>query len=174
MSNLSWNRQLQETLKQIAKGDQPGRVVLLGIGNEFNGDDAVGPWVIEHLKGQLPFYEHLLLINGANAPENFTSPIRKFNPDLVIMIDAADMGQPVGSIAWVDWQHSDGFSASTHTLPPHVLGQFLLAELKTRIAVVGVQINQTNFDMPMSKEVLAAGKKIATTFQKIALEFFSS
>ena len=167
MSNSSWIKQLQKTLKQIAKGNQPGRVVLLGIGNEFNGDDAVGPWVIEHLKGQLPFFEHLLLINGSNAPENFTSPIRKFNPDLVVMIDAAEMGLPTGSIDWVDWQHTDGFSASTHTLPPHVLGQFLLAELQTRIAVIGVQIQQIDFDEPMSEPVQNAGKEIVQEIIKL-------
>jgi hydrogenase 3 maturation protease len=135
-------------------------VIILGIGNEFNGDDAVGPWVLETLKGQLPFFENLLLINGSNAPENFTSPICKFKPDLVIMIDAADMGLPVGSIDWVDWQHSDGFSASTHTLPPHVLGKFLLHELETNIAVIGVQVEQVEFDTPMHPKVMEAGKEI--------------
>jgi hydrogenase 3 maturation protease len=165
MCNSSWIKQLQQALRQIAKGNQPGRVVLLGIGNEFNGDDAVGPWVIDHLKGQLPFFEHLLLINGSNAPENFTSPIRKFHPDLVIMIDAAEMDQPVGSIAWVDWQHSDGFSASTHTLPPHVLGQFLMHEMQTHIAVIGVQAQQIEFDQPMSKEVQAAGEELVKCLQ---------
>jgi hydrogenase 3 maturation protease len=160
MSNSSWIKRLQKNLKQISNGDQPGRVILLGIGNEFNGDDAVGPWVIEHLQGKLPFFEQLLLINGSNAPENFTSPIRKFQPDLVIMIDAAEMNQPVGTIDFVDWQHTDGFSASTHTLPPHVLGQFLLHELHTHIAVIGIQAEQIEFDAPMCPQVQDAAKEI--------------
>jgi hydrogenase 3 maturation protease len=172
MSNSSWIKQLQETLKQLSKDNKSARVVLLGIGNEFNGDDAVGPWVIEHLKGQLPFFENLLLINGSNAPENFTSPIRKFQPDLVIMLDAADMGQPVGSIDWVDWEHTDGFSASTHTLPPHVLGKFLLQELKTRIAVIGVQVEQVEFDTPMCKQVQKAGKEVAKEIAETFAKYY--
>ncbi|MBI9051237.1 MAG: hydrogenase 3 maturation endopeptidase HyCI [Anaerolineaceae bacterium] len=173
MSNSSWTRQLQQNLKTIKRDNQPGRVVILGIGNEFNGDDAVGPWVLETLKGQLPFFESLLLINGSNAPENFTSPIRKFNPDLVIMIDAADMQQPVGSIDWVDWQHADGFSASTHTLPPHVLGKFLLHELKTNIAVIGVQIEQVEFDTPMHPLVQKAGNELIRALSDTFIEYFN-
>ena len=172
MSNSSWTRQLQQNLKRINKNNQPGRVIILGIGNEFNGDDAVGPWVLETLKGQLPFYENLLLINGANAPENFTSPIRKFNPDLVIMIDATQMGAPIGTIEWVDWQHTDGFSASTHTLPPHVLGKFLLHELETDIAVMGIQVEQVEFDTPMHTKVKEAGNEIIKEISSIFQQYF--
>jgi hydrogenase 3 maturation protease len=129
--------------------------------------------VIDHLKGQLPFFENLLIINGSNAPENFTSPIRKFQPDLVIMLDAAEMGQSVGSIDWVDWEHTDGFSASTHTLPPHVLGKFLLQELKTRIAVIGIQVQQVEFDTPMCKEVQAAGEEVQREITAAFARYFA-
>ena len=42
----------------------PGGVVVIGVGNEFRGDDGAGPEVIARLHGRLPADVRLLLSDG--------------------------------------------------------------------------------------------------------------
>ena len=35
------------------------------------------------------------------APENFTGPLRRFRPDLVLLVDAAQMDAEPGTIGWL-------------------------------------------------------------------------
>lgn len=103
-----------------------------------------------------------MIIDAGPAPENFTGPLRRFRPDLVIMIDAAEMGEAPGSVAWHEWQAAVGFSASSHTLPPSVLAEFLVHELGCQVAMLLVQAGQLEFTAPMSKAVDAAVTELVT------------
>jgi hydrogenase 3 maturation protease len=114
-------------------------LAVIGIGNEFNGDDAAGVLVIRHLQRLLPFHPLLLLIEAGVAPENFTSQLRKFQPHWVWMLDAAEMGKTAGSIQLLDWQKSQGVSAITHGLPPTLFARFVMEEFGSRIFLFGIQ-----------------------------------
>lgn len=138
------------------------RVAVMGIGNELNGDDAAGVLsaraLSASLKGSAANTEsdpNLLVIEAGAAPENFTGPLRRFQPDLVLLIDAADLDSTPGTIEWIDIQDADGLSASTHTLPPSVFATFLINELNCQVAVMGIQVKQVEFDQPPSSEILA-------------------
>jgi hydrogenase 3 maturation protease len=139
---------------------RPARVAIIGVGNELNGDDAAGVRVVRDLARQLPATPGVLLIDGGAAPENFTGPIRRFRPDLVIEVDAAAQDQPPGAVALVDWRDADGFSASTHTLPPTVLATFLTRELGCGVALVGIQPQHLDFGVPMSPAVVEAVRSV--------------
>ncbi len=98
----------------------------------------------------------VLVIEGGPAPENHTGPIRRFAPDLVILVDAAHLEEAPGAIRWLDWQDLAGLSASTHTLPPSILARYLTLELGCRVALVGIQPQQTDLGAPLSTAVEAA------------------
>jgi len=143
------------------------KVAILGVGNELNGDDAAGVMVARTLKELLQEKSaasgrarsgalDVLILEGGAAPENFTGPIRRFQPDLVIFVDAANLSQPPGSVAWLDWTVAGGLSASTHTLPPSVLAQYLVRELRCRVVLVGIQPEHIDFDRPPSEPVCQA------------------
>src|SRR5512139_263168 len=118
---------------------RPARVAILGVGNELNGDDGAGVRVVRELAARLPAAPGVLLIEAGVAPENFTGPLRRFRPDLVLEIDAAHLDREPGATSWVDWREADGLSASTHTLPPSVLAAYLTSELGCEVALVGIQ-----------------------------------
>lgn len=118
---------------------RPARVAILGVGNEIKGDDGAGVRVVRELAERMPATPGVLLIDAGQAPENFTGPLRRFRPDLVIEVDAADMAAEPGSVAWIDWRDADGMSASTHTLPPSVLAAFLTSDLGCQVALIGIQ-----------------------------------
>jgi hydrogenase 3 maturation protease len=135
---------------------RPARVAVVGVGNTMRGDDGAGVLVVRALAASLQNAPDVLLIDGSTAPENFTGPLRRFRPDLVIEIDAAHLDQPPGTVAWVDWRDADGMSASTHTLPPSVLARFLTADLGCRVSLLGIQPATLEMGCGLSPEVADA------------------
>jgi hydrogenase 3 maturation protease len=141
------------------------RVAVMGIGNELRGDDAAGVLAARAL--QAAAHEHFLVVEAATAPENQTGLLRRFRPDLVLLIDAAEMGEAAGSVRWLAWEDTDGLSASTHTTPPSMLARFLVETLGCEVAVVGIQPHDTGFDSPVSPAVAAAVAAVVSSVQEL-------
>jgi hydrogenase 3 maturation protease len=161
MSNSSWSKPLRQVLESLAsQNKRPPRVALVGIGNELNGDDAAGVMVARRVV-KPDVQMNWLVIDAGPAPESFTGPMRKFQPDLVVFIDAAEMGEPVGTTAWLAWQATDGLSASTHSLPPTVLAKYLIHELGCQIAMIGIQPQQLELGNPLSPAVQKTVTEVA-------------
>jgi hydrogenase 3 maturation protease len=140
---------------------RPARVAVVGVGNTMRGDDGAGILVVRALAERLQGASDVLLIDGSTAPENFTGPLRRFRPDLVVEIDAAHLEQPPGTVAWVDWRDADGMTASTHTLPPSVLARFLSTDLGCRVSLLGIQPATLEMGCAVSPEVATAVEVVA-------------
>jgi hydrogenase 3 maturation protease len=172
MSNSSWIKLLKKTARSLAKNrNQPPRIALVGIGNEINGDDGAGVQIVRSLRAMpmlsqnLPEHPGWLLVDAGLAPENFTGTLRRFQPDLVVLIDAAEMGLSAGEIACLDWSSAGGWSASTHTLPLNMLSSFLVSELGCQVMVLGIQPLQMGMDQPLSQEVTRAVDEVVAELQ---------
>ncbi len=137
-------------------------MVVVGIGQELNGDDAAGMAVARALSKKqragssdalrpVPF--SLLVVEAAHAPENCTGVIRRFTPDLVILVDAAAMGDAPGTVRWLSWQDTEGLAGSTHTLSPFVLARYLADELSCDVGLIGIQPQDVSFGAPVSAPV---------------------
>jgi len=160
MSTLSWVDALTQTLSHLRKDadpDRPPRVAVVGLGHELRGDDAAGIVVTQRLiRDERPpsaIRPSALIVSAGSAPENCTGVLRRFDPDLVMLVDAAQMGAPPGAVRWLAWQETSGLSASTHTMPPYVLAKYLTAELKCQMAVLGIQPADTTLGAPLSAPV---------------------
>ena len=185
MSKPSWQNSLRARLaKHPRKGEhetRPYRVAVLGIGNELRGDDAAGVIIARELQsmvgatlvgrpqGQaqgLP----LQVINAGAAPEAFTGQLRRFDPDLVIMIDAAQLNEPPGTIRLIEWQDTIGLSASTHSLPLNVIAQYLISELSCEVIIIGLQSEANAFDTPLSPSMRRAVDDVIDELRLIGVE----
>lgn len=89
--------------------------------------------------GRPPDAPTLLVLDAGPAPENQTGPLRRFAPDLVILVDAARMAEPPGTVRWLPWEQTVGLPGSTHTLPASLLARYLTAELACEVALLGIQ-----------------------------------
>ena len=98
----------------------------------------------------------LLVIQAGHAPENVTGELRSFAPDLILLIDAAEMRDVPGAICWVPIQSIEGMSASTHSLPLSMLARYLTLELNCMVALVGIQPKSNDVGEIVSAEVLRA------------------
>lgn len=153
MSRLCWQARLRQALRSPSSAP---RVAVVGVGHELNGDDAAGIAVARSLAGLPAPHNRLLVIDAGPAPENTTGLLRRFGPDLVLLVDAAQMGEPPGAIRWLDWRETDGISASTHTLPLHLLARYLVTELGCDVALLGIQPAANTLDAPLSPAVSRA------------------
>ncbi len=160
---LSWQTSLHQTLNQFKNdtSDLP-RVAIVGIGNPLRNDDAAGLLVARKLLQRecAADVDHLLVIEAGHAPENVTGELRNFRPELIILIDAADMRAEPGTINWVPIQSIDGISASTHSLPLSMLARYLTLELNCAVVLIGIQPISTEVGEQVSVTVLNAIQEI--------------
>lgn len=141
------------------------RVAVMGIGNELRGDDAAGVLAARALHGLQ--HDRFLVVEAATAPENHTGLLRRFQPDLVLLIDAAQLGEQPGCVRWLAAADTEGLSASTHTTPPSMLARFLTETLGCEVALVGIQPYDTSFDAPVSPAVTAAVDAVVASMRQM-------
>lgn len=127
------------------------RILLLGVGNRLRGDDAVGSLLVERLKGKV----NIPLIDAGDVPENYLGPIEESGAELVLVVDAADMGAKVGDIAIFDIEQVKGKSVSTHTANLSLLFKVLPPEKRPQVIMLGIQPGNTKFGQGLSDPVCA-------------------
>ena len=151
---------LQKRLKSAKK------IAVLGVGSLLRGDDCAGVVTAKLLKknrGKISTRRKMKVFIGETAPENLTGAIRRFGPDHIIMIDAAQLAKPAGTVKLIDVKKATGFSFSTHHLPLKVLGDYLVKDLGCEITVIGVQPRCCDFNVSPSKEIIQSTKVLART-----------
>lgn len=137
----------------------------MGIGQEMFGDDAAGVLVARRLKR---FEDHnLLVVEACYVPENFTGAVRKFQPDLVLLVDAAQMGAAPGTIGWIDWRNTAGISVSSHTGPLSSVANFIATTMGCEVWIVGIQPADLTMDAPVSPAVHAAVDEVAEVMASV-------
>ena len=169
MSSASWRIALHQALAQATPPDRPTRVAVVGIGHELRGDDAVGLDVARRLQsgnGQDPPDTWLVCVGGS-TPENCTGVLRRFRPDLVVMVDAAELHARPGTIQWLDCSDIDGVSASTHTLPLDVVATYLAAEIGATVGVVAIQPATDDIGAGLTPLVRRAARRAAHALSSI-------
>ena len=150
------------------------RICILGVGTELCRDDAAGLLVVDALSVQtgVPVCEageRLLLVNGGPAPENFSGLIRAFSPELIVVVDAAFLELPAGSIQILPEERAAGLSFSTHMLPLPMLLSYLKLTCGCQTCLVGIQPATTEQGIGVSARVLE-GVKLLTDVLLQALE----
>jgi len=129
--------------------------VVMCIGNRYNGDDAIGPYVADKLKQE--DLDEFLILDCSTVPENFTSLVKKNNPTNLIIIDATDMGLPPGEMRRISKDMIGSMHVSTHNIPLSILVSYLEHYVKN-VFIIGIQ--PENMDGSMGEEVKKSGDKL--------------
>jgi len=99
------------------------RWLLVGIGNDLRGDDGFGPLLARRLLAR-----GLPAIDAGQAPENVTGPIRRAAPEVLILADATDLGEPIGTVRLLAASDLAEGGTSTHDPSLTMLLAYLEAE----------------------------------------------
>jgi hydrogenase 3 maturation protease len=161
----SWKEPLRDALAHSR------RLALVGVGQELRGDDAAGVILARRLQRlfassppesdpQSPRW----CFEAGSQPEASAGPLRRFGPDRVIFLDAAELGEPPGSVRWIEPGQLETGRLGTHTFPMSGFGAYLESELGCRVVILGIQPQQMDFDTPVSDPVRSAIERIFAVF----------
>lgn len=132
--------------------------LILTVGNAMMGDDGAGPYLAERL--QAAPIAGWQLVDGGTAPENALHTIRALQPERVLLVDAAEIGETAGTLRIISPQEiAELFIFSTHNMPLN----FLIDELKTfvpEVMFVGIQPAIVAFSFPMTQMVKEAVERL--------------
>lgn len=151
---------LSQMLNRLKPVERPCRIAVIGVGQELCGDDAVGVWIARQLQGCGLHSDGLLVTKGGVAPENVAGSLRRFQPDLVVLIDAGWLNLSPGQARLVVPDEASRSTATTHTVSLAVLAEYLRIEMGCEVVVLGVQVEQVQFGAPMSDAVRAGAEAI--------------
>ena len=125
------------------------RILLMGVGNRLRGDDAVGPLLVERLQGQVDFP----LLDAGDVPENYLGPIEDAKAELVLIVDAVEMGTKVGETAIFDIEQVQNTSVSTHTANLGLLFKVIPPERRPQVIMLGIQPGNMEFGQGLTMSV---------------------
>ncbi len=166
MSRKCWRQKVCNWIRRRPGHAGGRRLAVVGIGHELRGDDAAGVCaarVLEHILGSS---RRCICIPAGCAPENCTGQLRRFEPDAVLLLDAADMGETPGTIRWLPLEAAAGVSASTHSLPLGLLARYLTDEIGCDVGLLCIQPEQIQMDSPLSLPVRIAIADICSTLAR--------
>lgn len=129
--------------------------LLLGIGNPLRGDDGAGSHVARCVSA-----DGWLALDCGTAPENFTSVVRRERPDLLVVVDAVDMGLPAGAVRIVPTERIEDCGIGTHTLPLTAFLAFV-GDAVGEAIVVGIQPSTLDLIEFLSPAVRDAADRLA-------------
>lgn len=98
---------------------------------------------------------------GHTAPENCTGAIKQFAPTHLVIVDAADLGQPPGAIVVLEPEQIAGVSFSTHQMPLSVMLEYLRTSMAFEAVVIAIQPVQLAYDRPVTPVVRRAARRLA-------------
>ena len=113
------------------------RIAVVGVGDELNVHDRLGMLAAKEIEGL--HLDRVRVFHAGTVPESVTGPIRRYRPDAVVLLDAADMGARPGSVAVVQPERIQANLLSTHALPLSVVMEFLKKDTGARVLLIGIQ-----------------------------------
>jgi hydrogenase 3 maturation protease len=150
---------------------------VLGVGSDLRGDDVAGVLVARRLSAWLAASPRprlrrgmaLAAFDGGAAPENLTGEIRRFAPDLLVLVDAAFLDLPVGAVEVVTSDRIAGLTFSTHMLPASFVLDYLSAATGCRSVILGIQIAQKDVLTAPVRPVRTAVSRLVKALQSAVL-----
>lgn len=139
-----------------------GKVVLFGIGNVLRGDDALGPMLIEMLRGSV----NASCINAEGAPENYLGKVIRENPDTVLIIDAVHLNLKPGEYRILEQKDLEKSGFSTHDISLGMLIDYMKSQINADIFILGVEPRQLRLGAEVSETV----KKTLGNLKKLIIE----
>jgi hydrogenase 3 maturation protease len=131
-------------------------VLLLCIGNREGGDDGVGPYIADTFPKDIP---DIVAIDCGSNPENYTSVVKRYHPNMMVLIDAVEMGLSPGEIRLVPEKRIGTMHVSTHGIPLSVIIRYLKAFL-LQVILIGIQ--PKTMHGPLTTEVKQSANALIT------------
>lgn len=125
----------------------------------MKGDDGAGNFIAARIRG--PGW---IALDCGTVPENFTGKVREISPELLVLVDAADMGITPGEFRVVAPEYIDDVAFGTHALPLRLLIDYVRPHAG-RILFIGIQPEQIDLGAGLSPGVKQGALRLARLIQ---------
>jgi hydrogenase 3 maturation protease len=139
------DKQLKDQLAHFIDG----RVCLLGIGNRYHHDDAIGPYLAEALESR-PDYD---VIDAGIIPEDYIEITAQKHPDTILMVDATNFGGEPGEVRLLYPENVAYSGVSKQAGSLRMLSEYLRARTHARIGLLAIQPADTSDGKGLSQPV---------------------
>lgn len=136
---------LEEDLQQRLKG----RITLVGVGNNWRGDDGAGVLLLNRLQGKVK----AALIDAGEIPESFLGKIEETKPDTLLFLDAMDLGAEPGTVVLLEEGQVGGTSWDTHKPSLALVMKYLRNSTGASVFLLGIQPREVGFGQGISDQV---------------------
>ena len=144
-------------------------IVIVGIGNELNGDDGFGIYLSEKLQANLSSAADetggarkagTKVFVAHTAPENFVGSIVNERPSHVIFLDVAHFSGEPGQIRLLTAEDLANMETATHRIPLPRIIERILSFHECHIVIVGVQPGSMEVGGGLTPEIKAAADEL--------------
>lgn len=134
------------------------RILFVGIGNVLKKDDGAGVYISSRIKTR----ENISALTVEVSIENYIGKINSLNPDILILIDCADMGEKAGTVRLFTLQEMSDLTFNTHNISLKKLAGFFKAET----FLLGIQPMDLGFGENISYLVRGVSNEIINQINK--------
>ena len=113
------------------------RILFVGIGNVLKQDDGVGVYISQNIKSTAS----ILALTVEVSIENYIGKINSLNPDIIVLIDCADLDSPPGSWRILPVGEVMDLTFNTHNISLKRLSEFF----SVPVFVLGIQPASIDF-----------------------------
>lgn len=148
-----------------------GRVTVMGIGNPFRGDDGVGCRIASRLadacqRGTLTRRSGLTVLNVEDVPESYLGTVADAQPDVVLLLDAADLGAEPGASALVEGDALSDTGGMTHRPSIAITAAVIRQMTGADVLLLAVQPASLEWGAPLSPSVAATADSVSALLQE--------
>lgn len=147
---------MSDTLRDILPAEN-GLTLYVCIGNSMRGDDFAGGYIA----GMLKTADNVMVCDAGDRPESGYDAAIEKKPSKVVLIDAADMGLPTGTVQILYEDTLSERSMSTHKIPVPLISRLIREETGAETVILGIQPGNVDFMAKMSPEVTEACGTVA-------------
>jgi hydrogenase 3 maturation protease len=131
----------------------PERIIFVGLGNQFRGDDAAGLHLIREIRKTKQYNDSVFIEAGLN-PENYISQLLEFEPRAIIFTDASRWGGKPGEIKLIHSSEIEEAGFSTHSYSIKLIEEFILKFLKVDFYYLGIEPFETSHSRKLSQSII--------------------
>ena len=126
--------------------------VLMGVGNPLREDDGIGPYIARKFAK-----DGWISIDCGPTPENFVIKVEEMNPELIVIVDAAQMNLSPGEIRKIPVEKIDMLAISTHNIPLSVIVNYLGVD---RCIIIGIEPDEMGYGEGLSPTAQKAANAV--------------
>lgn len=150
---------LEDNIKKTLLPLTGGVTLYITVGNNFRGDDGVGPYIAELLCGINN--SKISVINAGEHPENIIDNAVNLNPSKIVLIDTASFNGYPGEIRILDEDSISSYILSTHTFPITAVTSIIKEDTGCEVHYIGIQPKNLSLGEGLSLEVKKSAEIIS-------------